>query len=1030
MKDLTTKAWMRTAGGAARMLAVVALLLGGVAPVAGQSADAGRVDIPLEEYRRLLEASRPGDDPRPAPAAWSFGTATATVTVEDGARPTARVVVDTTLEVLEDEWVLVPVLPAGTAVEEVRVDGREVRLVAGPDGLSWATKTPARHSLRVVVRADAQVSDGGTALALGLPRATSTTLRASIPGSGLDVTVIPASGVRSTARDGSTEVVATVPGTPALQIAWRSPDHPRWSAGRAAYTAELVGDALRWSGEIRIDLFTDGPTALPLLPRTSTLTGLRVDGEEVPLLVDERGFSAWIRGRGTHVVELDFVSQVLRDDGPPRVLASIPPVPVSALELRLPGRKDVRVQPAAEVRQETEGDSTVARAAVPMTDRVEIAWSEAVPEAIRAEARRNAAIVHLVHAEEGVLVVRALAELEITRGTTSRLRLQVPEGVQVNRVADDLGVVADWSIGEDRVLQVFLDREVDGRLLLEVELDRALPREVVRDGSGEVGAVPLLAALDAHRQRGMVALLSGREMGLVPTSEDGATRVGENQLPAWARQTVERTVAHAFKYVEPPELGLAAAAPTREDVRFDARIDSLISLAEVTLRGATQVEIDVKSGHLLSLGLLLPPDTGLLSLTGPSIRDHVLGDPDDEGRVPVRVDFTQEMEGRFPIELVVERLLVEGKSAVDVPLIQVPGAEVAQGRVAVEALAAVEVQPGETAHLTPLDPRELPRQLVLRTTNPILHAWKYVRSESPARLGLEVTRHRLIEVEEAAIDRADLETLVTSDGLAVTTARFRVRNSRRQFLEVELPEGARVWSALVDGNPEKPAVEEGEDGRTTVLLRLIHSTDGFPVELIYETRVAEIRGLGSLDLALPRPDILVTTTRWNLWLPDGVRYREPASDLEVVAAAQTVGAGELESAAPDLVAREVVEPLRLRVPTTGVKISLEKLYANQRDAPASRVRIAFVEGTGARWGLVLVGAAAVVFWLGLVRLVAGRGPRWLAVGLVVVGLVTVGVLVGRWGMSAWPAVAVTVLVGAAAGAARLRDRMWSFAIEP
>ena len=50
------------------------------------------------------------------------------VAVAGGPRPSAEVKVDLTIDVLEDEWMLVPVLPAGTAVESVTVGGITVEV--------------------------------------------------------------------------------------------------------------------------------------------------------------------------------------------------------------------------------------------------------------------------------------------------------------------------------------------------------------------------------------------------------------------------------------------------------------------------------------------------------------------------------------------------------------------------------------------------------------------------------------------------------------------------------------------------------------------------------------------------------------------------------------------------------------------------------------------------------------------------------------------------------------------------------------
>lgn len=65
------------------------------------------------------------------------------------------------------------------------------------------------------------------------------------------------------------------------------------------------------------------------------------------------------------------------------------------------------------------------------------------------------------------------------------------------------------------------------------------------------------------------------------------------------------------------------------------------------------------------------------------------------------------MEGQFRIDLTYERILGEADTEVEVPTIAVAGAEVERGRLAVEALSVVEVQPSVTEQLSSLDINEL-----------------------------------------------------------------------------------------------------------------------------------------------------------------------------------------------------------------------------------------------------------------------------------------------------------------------------------
>ena len=108
---------------------------------------------------------------------------------------------------------------------------------------------------------------------------------------------------------------------------------------------------------------------------------------------------------------------------------------------------------------------------------------------------------------------------------------------------------------------------------------------------------------------------------------------------------------------------------------------------------------------------------------------------------------------------------------------------------------------------------ELPRQLVLQTTNPILLAFKYVRAEPEPQLAAHASRDTaVVDVQEAAIDSAEYKTLFTRDGLSVTTARF-IREERAQavFAHRAAVENSEVWSVFVAGRTEKPALAEAED---------------------------------------------------------------------------------------------------------------------------------------------------------------------------------------------------------------------------
>jgi hypothetical protein len=995
----------------------------------------GQVQIPLEIYQQLVEAGR---QPAVAPAGYAIGQAQLNVrVVESDGKATAEVQVSLTIEVLEDRWVLVPILPAGTPVSSVAIGGNPIQLISTPGGLAWGVKEKGRYAMQLAYNVDATRSQAGFVLPLPTPEAAATQLSANLPGTGLDVAVIPASGVTTRVAGDQTNLSATIPATRGLQLSWRAPSLQSHTVSRALYSGELVGEAIRWTGDLSVELVGDETVTLELLPKTVTLSDIRVDGKTAAILVSGNHFATLVRGRGSHRLRIAFEVPVQRSDGPPSVSLMVPEIPVSHFKLTLPGRKEVTAAPATDVAHRVTEKTTVASFHVPMTRQLQLSWTEAIPEDLRTETRANASLFHAIHAEEGVLYVDALVAFEVSRGELSAIELELPSDVQVNRISSEAGGISDWRVtpgraGEPQEVKVFLGHALSGEFRFRVHYDRSLPS---RDAPIPI---PLLRARAVHRQRGMVALLATNEVSLTPLEEANVTRVGENQLPPFFRRSIEKTIAHTFKYAEAaPTLVASATVPERVLAKFDAEVDTLISLTDVTMRGSATVNVNVKSGKLTGLELILPPDVNLLNLTAPSLRTHRVGG-DDERRVTI--EFTQDMEGQFRIEVLYERITADVESQVSVPTLRVVGAEVEQGRIAVEALAAVEVQVASAEQLSSLDPSELPRQLILKTTNPILLGYKYVHVDPPYQLVLKMTRHSEVDVQTAAIDSADYRTLFTADGLAVTTARFSVRNSRQQFLRVRLPEHAELWSATVDGKPEKPAAASNGNAESNghapqILIKVINSVQGFPVEIIYATPLSHMRPLGRVNAHLPLPDMVVTRSRWDLYLPDRFRYGTPTTNMDLVSNATSMSREQLaaEMAAVERSAStpQQLQPLQIQVPSAGVHFALEKLYANQAEEDAS-VSIPYTSDFGATLGQTIALLGTGLFWTGLwlawrrpAQLPAQLGSRG-ALGLAGAGVILLLVPIGYLQTSAAPPLLLSLLALVAAAAYLGRDRLAAF----
>jgi hypothetical protein len=240
-------------------------------------------------------------------------------------------------------------------------------------------------------------------------------------------------------------------------------------------------------------------------------------------------------------------------------------------------------------------------------------------------------------------------------------------------------------------------------------------------------------------------------------------------------------------------------------------------------------------------------------------------------------------------------------------------------------------------------------------------------------------------------------------------------------LRLELPPESDIWSVFVDGKPAKPARTNSDSGSdsgldedgNTVLIRMINSANAFPVEIVYATPVSALGLFGALDLTLPRPDMVVTHTRWDLFVPEGPDYRAPESNMDIVQTARLV---DPEVAAKLALSRSADaldiygQPLRINVPQRGIHFAFEKLYATQ--APEDpHVRIGYTSASGYRVGELLGLIGVVLLWAGIFALGSTQPflPRQAALAGIGAGGVMVAVAIGALGASLTMIAAVAVV---------------------
>ncbi len=339
----------------------------------------------------------------------------------------------------------------------------------------------------------------------------------------------------------------------------------------------------------------------------------------------------------------------------------------------------------------------------------------------------------------------------------------------------------------------------------------------------------------------------------------------------------------------------ALAAP--REVRTLSDVKTMISIGEADVRMTALVDVTILRGEPDRIELRLPAGFAVTGASGSALATS----EERPGSLVLTVQRPSNRRHQFLVSL--ERS-VGDPSAFETPLLTAAGADRETGEIAVEAVGTVELTVPETAVLRRMDVREANDALRALARAPILAALRYHRRGSDApTVALNLTRFPDSPVIAALAERATVTTLATAEGRTLTEVALTMRNRAQPFLRVELPQGAAIVSAEVEGQASKPA--QGTDGTRIPLLRPgFRPTGPYTVSFVYIQNAAPFGKKGRAELTLPRMDVPVSLVEWEMFLPDRYRVRRfdgdalPVPDVPLSGVSNTAVATPVDTVIP------------------------------------------------------------------------------------------------------------------------------------
>src|SRR5215208_7392377 len=309
-----------------------------------------------------------------------------------------------------------------------------------------------------------------------------------------------------------------------------------------------------------------------------------------------------------------------------------------------------------------------------------------------------------------------------------------------------------------------------------------------------------------------------------------------------------------------------AAPVAQREVRFLSDIKSVVSVGDSQLRLTALCDLTVIQGEAAEFKLLLPAGFELTTASGSTLESSDVSG----GVLALRVHDPARRNHQFLIAI--ERTNRETK--VEAPLLAFSDAQRETGELLVEGVGAMELIATESGGLRRMDVREAGAITRSLSHFPLQAAFRYNRRavEAP-KLRLEWTQFLDADVLSAVAERATVTTLTNVEGRSLTEVTLRVRNHAQPFMKVELPAGAQLLSAEVEGERVKPVV--GTDGSRVPLLRAgLDSSKAYTVSFVYLNSGARFTKSGAHDMTLPRLDVPVNLLTWEVSLPERLEVKQ------------------------------------------------------------------------------------------------------------------------------------------------------------
>ncbi len=467
--------------------------------------------------------------------------------------------------------------------------------------------------------------------------------------------------------------------------------------------------------------------------------------------------------------------------------------------------------------------------------------------------------------------------LNVSQRQLYRLRLRVPKNWKL--IAPITSAAIEWTHAtgdSDQTVEINFTEGVLGTV--PIVLRGALEQTLTTGNDGTIANIPLpkIVVEDVAQQSGDIVVASDPGYAIRAEQLQNCELSLLGNANAWLSAAQKPLAQLLVHYADPNIAGQLQIV--RRVAQVTAYSISNIKVTDRSIEETLFFEFTIRTAGIRQISLVVPGSFNNCRVRGPLMRTQTWTPINDAPGAAVRlvIELQEEVMGQYSLILENDRVLASGTQTAPIPQIETGKTE--HRFVTLENSGRDELLIDQTSGLERLQRSQAQWHVLAGLLGGKINEAFVVSDQSVSpSLTFNTKDRAMVETVGARIGIAQTLMIVDENGAYRASQEYRIENRTEQFLEVELPAEAQLWTVLVAGEPVKPMTSTGAAATgQRVRLPLVKTAAGdidYAVVIKYGGRMPRPGGLGTTRFPLVKTiNINVELSQVRLRLPATMRW--------------------------------------------------------------------------------------------------------------------------------------------------------------